>query len=54
MTEKTAKNDITGDAIKSKSASKKYHDNYDLIFRQNKEGNNDKHTNSNTSTSTVK
>jgi hypothetical protein len=25
-------NDITGDAIKSKSASQKYYDNYDAIF----------------------
>ena len=31
-----ARNDITGDAIQTKSASKAYHDNYDLIFRKNK------------------
>jgi hypothetical protein len=27
-------NDITGDAIRSKHPSKKYMDNYDLIFRK--------------------
>lgn len=54
MSEKTAKNDITGDSIKTKSASKNYYDNYDLIFRKNKEGNDDKHTDSNTDTSTNK
>lgn len=54
MSEKVAKNDITGDSIKTKSASKKYYDNYDLIFKKNKEENNDKNTNSSTSTSTVK
>ena len=31
-----ARNDITGDAIQTKTASKAYHDNYDLIFRKNK------------------
>ena len=30
-----ARNDITGDAIQTKSASKAYQDNYDLIFRKN-------------------
>lgn len=29
-----AKNDITGDAIQTKSASQAYYDNYDLIFRK--------------------
>jgi hypothetical protein len=29
-----ARNDITGDAIQTKSASKAYYDNYDLIFRK--------------------
>ena len=37
----TTKNDITGDLIKSKSPSKNYHDNYDRIFRKNKELKND-------------
>lgn len=32
----TAKNDITGDLIQSKSSSKAYEDNYDLIFRKKK------------------
>ena len=31
-----ARNDITGDAIQTKTASKAYQDNYDLIFRKNK------------------
>jgi len=31
-----AKNDITGDAIQSKSNSKEYGDNFDRIFRKNK------------------
>ena len=31
-----ARNDITGDAIQTKSSSKAYQDNYDLIFRKNK------------------
>jgi hypothetical protein len=31
-----ARNDITGDAIQSRTASKAYQDNYDLIFRKNK------------------
>lgn len=30
----TAKNDITGDAIRSRSSSQKYIDNYDKIFRK--------------------
>ncbi len=30
-----AKNDITGDAIQTKSASQSYRDNYDNIFRKN-------------------
>ena len=30
-------NDITGDAIKTKSASQKYYDNYDAIFRKKDE-----------------
>ena len=50
MSEKTAKNDITGDAIKTKSASKKYYDNYDLIFRKNKDENNAKNYNSSSNT----
>jgi hypothetical protein len=31
-----ARNDITGDAIQTKSASKAYHDNYDLIWGNKK------------------
>ena len=31
-----ARNDITGDAIQSRTSSKAYNDNYDLIFRKNK------------------
>lgn len=31
-----AKNDITGDAIQSKSNSKEYGDNFDRIFRKDK------------------
>ena len=31
-----ARNDITGDAIQTKSASSAYRDNYDNIFRKNK------------------
>lgn len=30
----TAKNDITGDTIKTKSATQKYYDNWDAIFGQ--------------------
>ncbi len=30
-----ARNDITGDAIQSKTASQAYRDNYDNIFRKN-------------------
>ena len=52
MSEKVAKNDITGDSIKTKSASKKYYDNYDLIFRKNKEENDAKNSNSTTNTTT--
>lgn len=33
----TAKNDITGDAIRSKSNTDAYRDNYDRIFRKKKE-----------------
>ena len=33
----TAKNDITGDLIASKISSNNYRDNYDAIFRKNKE-----------------
>ena len=33
----TARNDITGDSIQSKSNSKKYRDNYDAIFGKNKD-----------------
>lgn len=33
----TAKNDITGDSIQSRVASQKYIDNYDRIFRRNKD-----------------
>ena len=32
-----ARNDITGDAIQTKSSSKAYQDNYDLIFRKGKD-----------------
>tara|TARA_R110000868_G_scaffold168483_2_gene403257 strand:+ start:1200 stop:1343 length:144 start_codon:yes stop_codon:yes gene_type:complete len=32
----TSYNDITGDAIKSKSGTKKYRDNYDKIFSKPK------------------
>lgn len=31
------RNEHTGDAIRSKSPSKKYNDNYDRIFRKNKD-----------------
>ncbi len=31
-----ARNDITGDAIQSKTATQSYRDNYDNIFRKNK------------------
>lgn len=31
-----ARNDITGDAIQTKSTSNTYRDNYDLIFRKDK------------------
>lgn len=31
---KTAKNDITGDSLRSKSSNQKYVDNYDAIFRK--------------------
>ena len=31
-----AKNDVTGDAIKTKVSSSSYRDNYDLIFRKDK------------------
>lgn len=34
---KTAKNDITGDSIKTKCSSQKYVDNYDAIFRKPKQ-----------------
>ena len=34
---KTAKNPVTGDLIKTKSNSDKYRDNYDKIFRSQKE-----------------
>lgn len=34
-----AKNDITGDAIKSRTNNQAYQDNYDLIFRKKKEDN---------------
>jgi hypothetical protein len=45
MNDKTAKNPITGDLIKTKLPSKKYYDNYDFIFRKSKEQQNDKITN---------
>lgn len=32
----TAKNDITGDSIRSKTSSDAYRSNYDLIFGKNK------------------
>lgn len=32
-----ARNDITGDAIQSKTASQSYRDNYDVIFRKEKQ-----------------
>lgn len=31
-----ARNDVTGDAIQTKTASQSYRDNYDLIFRKDK------------------
>ena len=31
-----AKNDITGDSIQSRTSTKAYQDNYDLIFRKKK------------------
>jgi hypothetical protein len=31
-----ARNDITGDAIQTRTSSKAYNDNYDAIFRKNK------------------
>lgn len=34
-----AKNDITGDSIQTKGVTDKYRDNYDLIFRKNKDDN---------------
>ena len=34
-----AKNDITGDSIQTRTNSKAYQDNYDLIFRKKKEDN---------------
>lgn len=37
-----AKNDITGDQIKSKFSTEKYRNNYDLIFNKNKEPSDDK------------
>ena len=36
MNDKTAKNDITGDWIKSKPASDMFEQNFDRIFRQKK------------------
>lgn len=53
MSEKTAKNDVTGDLIKSKHSSQKYYDNYDQIFRKPKENQNDK-TDTVTTASTTK
>ena len=35
-----AKNDITGDSIQSRTNSKAYQDNYDLIFRKKKQEDN--------------
>ena len=32
-----ARNDITGDAIQTKGTSNSYRDNYELIFRKNKD-----------------
>lgn len=32
----TTMNDVTGDSIRSKAQSKKYRDNYDLIFGKKK------------------
>ena len=32
----TAKNDVTGDSIRSRTANKAYRDNYDKIFRKKK------------------
>ena len=32
----TAKNDITGDEIKTKTITDSYRDNYDIIFRKDK------------------
>jgi hypothetical protein len=31
------KNDVTGDKLQSKTTSKKYRDNWDLIFKQDKD-----------------
>lgn len=44
---KTATNPITGDKIQTKSNSQKYYDNYDAIFRKNKELKNDESTTNN-------
>ena len=35
-----ARNDITGDAIQTKGTSTAYRDNYDIIFRKNKNSDN--------------
>ena len=37
MSDKTARNDITGDFIKSKPASDMFEENFDRIFRNKKE-----------------
>lgn len=43
----TAKNDVTGDSIKSKPTSEKYRENWDKIFRnKEKRGENEESRNS--------
>ena len=39
-----ARNDITGDAIQTKTASQNYRDNYDNIFRKTKPSDNENKT----------
>lgn len=47
---KTATNPITGDKIQTKTSSKKYYDNYDSIFRKDKELKNNETPTSTTNT----
>lgn len=44
--DKTSTNDITGNKIKTKLSNEKYIQNYDRIFRKNKELKNDETINS--------